>query len=570
MNATVLPERAENPGLAPFDITGYQGLRGTNFYENDHILKRILAEHNRDTTVDHQKAMDDHLRHFGGLCGGILNDLAEASHKEGKYGEIVKYNRTGQRIDEIRYCEEQKQIRRICYEAGLVSLDFQKSWKFPFAMQHRMAMAYLSNHNGEAGVNCPLAMTDGLIRALQAIGTEEQKSRYLPMLAGEGSTSHFMAGQYVTERVGGSNVGANRTVAVRGEDGRWILNGEKWFCSNPGDLWVTTARIDGTSTIGMFLVPRIKRDGTLNGCHLIRKKDIIGSKGKVTAEAVYQDLEAEELGRPAHGLANLIRHIIKTSRVHVSVSAVGMARRAFLEARAYTSKREAYGRRVDAFPVVLRTLAEMQMLNAGLTLVSFRNCLWSESGSPVEQLLTPLLKTISTQHATWISREAILLHGGNGILGDFSPLPRLLNDSIINETWEGTHHIVAEHTMKAMGRPKVERAFNELLDSNSAGAARFDALAYPVSILASVRRRFGEMAGDSELAGMNQLVICDLVYGAAALSELLREAVKDQGRGAFADMASGYAEILERGKLGPVRRGSVFGEGDKMRAVVAL
>ncbi|MCE9499940.1 MAG: acyl-CoA dehydrogenase family protein, partial [Leptospira sp.] len=242
-----------NPGLATYDITGYTGTRGKNFYSEDRVLQRIVVRLTKDYTASHKKALSENLTNYGQIVGGILDELVDASHKEGKYGEIVKYDRTGVRIDEIKYSFEQKEIRRIAYQFGIVNLDAHPDWKHPFTLFHKMALAYLSNMLGEAGFCCPLAMTDGMIEALKAIGTEEQKKKYLPLVWGKDSASHLMAGQYVTERVGGSNVALNRTVASKGDNGKWVLNGEKWFCSNPGDLWVTTAKIEGTSTIGLFL-----------------------------------------------------------------------------------------------------------------------------------------------------------------------------------------------------------------------------------------------------------------------------------------------------------------------------
>ena len=254
-----------NPGLQPFDISDYEGLRGLNFFEEDRVLQRILLQHASGLEKDHARDMMAHIHGYGELTGGIIDELTIESHKEGKYGQIKTFDRTGNRIDEIQYCAEQLESRRISYDYGIVNLDFHPEWKHPFTTLHRMALAYLCNEVGEGGVACPLAMTDGMILALKELGTEEQKELYLPLVAGPGSHSHFMCGQYVTERVGGSNVGANRTVAHPREDGKWVLTGEKWFCSNPGDLWVTTARIEGSERIGMFLVPRLKEDGTKNG-----------------------------------------------------------------------------------------------------------------------------------------------------------------------------------------------------------------------------------------------------------------------------------------------------------------
>ena len=44
---------------------------------------------------------------------------------------------------------------------------------------------------------------------------------------------HHSAQLYMTEKAGGSDVGANECTAVRQDDGSWRLYGEKWFCSNP-------------------------------------------------------------------------------------------------------------------------------------------------------------------------------------------------------------------------------------------------------------------------------------------------------------------------------------------------
>ncbi len=569
-------ELAPNPALESFDISNYTGVRGTNFYDTDPLLHRIIARHSGDYAGDHRDAMTQHLSDFGALVGDTLDRLIDAAHKEGKYGDVVKYDHTGNRIDEVRYCPEQMEARRLSYEAGLVSLDHFPDWKYDYTMLHRMAMAYVSNQNGEAGINCPLAMTDGMIRVLKALGTEEQQQKYLPMVAGPESTSYFMAGQYVTERVGGSNVGQNRTTARRREDGKWILNGEKWFCSNPGDLWVTTARIqnergEDTNSIGMFLVPRITDEGELNGCHILRKKDIIGSRGKITVETVYRDLVAEELGRPAHGLANMIKYVINTSRIHVAVAAIGMSRRAFIEGRAYAGHREAYGKKVVEFPTVLRTLAEMQILHSTIVWTCFRNFLLRDAtGSEFAKaadLLTPLLKYASTTHATWITHEAMMLHGGNGILGDFSILPRLHNDAIINETWEGTHNIIGEHTLKAFGRPKVREAYFKMLDENVAGAG--PELASAVASYERERKLLDQAQKNHEWAEMNRLYVCDSLYHAFAISEWIAQAkLNDDEVEVMRGFALGLAEIAERGRLGPTRPDGIFADLALMQKIV--
>lgn len=338
-----------------------------------------------------------------------------------------------------------------------------------------------------------------------------------------------MAGQYVTERVGGSNVLANRTIAKKLDNGKWLLNGEKWFCSNPGDLWVTTAKIEGTNTIGMFLVPRIKENGELNGHHILRKKDIIGSRGKLTVEIIYEDVEAEEFGRPGHGIVNLIKYIIKISRIHVGFGACGNARRGVMEAIEYAKWRTAYGKKVNQFSSYARNLAEMQILQTAMTFVNFRSVDLVEKEDTASEVLIPLLKYKSSSQASWVTQQAILCLGGNGIVGDFSPLPRLHNDSIINETWEGTHLIVTDHCLHALQKPKVFTAFSNLIEVLRKDAKGKSELKYAYDIL---EEKFQEIKDilekeTKDWREINRVYIADLTYGVTALAEFLEQAAYD-------------------------------------------
>jgi hypothetical protein len=182
---------SDHPSLKPYDISNYRGLRGKNFYELDQALKRMVFRYTESFDQEHKQALESHLNGYGVLVGGVLDELTEKSHKEGKYGEVIKFDRTGERVDSILYSPEQIESRKISYEYGVVNLDFHKEWKFDFPNIHRYALTYLMNLNGEGGVACPLAMTDGMILAIKKIGSEKQKEKYLPLVAGQGKFISF-------------------------------------------------------------------------------------------------------------------------------------------------------------------------------------------------------------------------------------------------------------------------------------------------------------------------------------------------------------------------------------------
>ena len=103
---------------------------------------------------------------------------------------------------------------------------------------------------------------DATMLTLLAHGTDYQKEKFLkPLINGDKRICYSM-----TEKAAGADATGMQTRAEKDGKGNWVLNGEKWFCSNPGDVWVTTAKLAGTNTVGLFLVGRLRKDGSLNGC----------------------------------------------------------------------------------------------------------------------------------------------------------------------------------------------------------------------------------------------------------------------------------------------------------------
>jgi len=200
-----------------------------------------------------------------------------------------------------------------------------------------LTLFYLSSQNGEAGHNCPLACTAGVIKTLQFASSGALQFRYLTRLLDPNYETRFHGAQFLTEIQGGSDVGANACTARRlGEtaDGieRWVINGEKWFCSNvTADLALVTARPDGgprgTKGLGLFLVPRVADDGTTNGIYINRLKDKLGTRSLATAEVEFRDAVAYVASPLESGFQVAMDHVINTSRLYNAIGSAGAARR---------------------------------------------------------------------------------------------------------------------------------------------------------------------------------------------------------------------------------------------------
>ena len=132
----------------------------------------------------------------------------------------------------------------------------------------------------ETAVYCGLGMTAGAADLVERYAPEAVRDEILGRLTSLDPDEAWEGGMFLTERQGGSDVGANTTRAVRDGD-EWRLHGEKHFCSNvDAEIFIVLARPDGAPDgpggLATFIVPRLRDDGTSNGFRIRRLKPKLG------------------------------------------------------------------------------------------------------------------------------------------------------------------------------------------------------------------------------------------------------------------------------------------------------
>ena len=141
-----------------------------------------------------------------------------------------------------------------------------------------------------------------------------------------------------------------------------------------------------------------------------------------------------------------------------------------------------------------------------------------DAGDKAADVLAPLLKISVSRCASDGVKEARLLMAGNGVIRDFSPLPRLSEDALIQEIWEGTHPILAGHVLRALRRPASRAAFFALLappkdDKSEAAQTAVSAARKLASLLDGLSTVADEKAQDG-------LKACSLAWKALSLAAL--------------------------------------------------
>ncbi len=467
---------SETQASAREDLEAWRALQPTNVYESNRLLNRLLDHHLGEAR---HAAHREHLMTFGEKVMTKLDPAAIVGNRPWNLPRLERWSPIGERIEAIEHHPTHAVCGEAIYQDGRVIAVYEE----PAANTLAQAVFYLSSHTGEAGHNCPVACTAGVVKALSAAGSPELQERWLPGLLTDRYTERLDGAQFLTEVQGGSDVGANAVVAHPDGEAmgttRWRIEGEKWFCSNAdADVILMTARVaengQGTRGLGLFLVPRLLEDGRINHFKYRRLKDKLGTRSMASAEIDFEGAVAYAVGDVSSGFRTVMNHVINTSRLYNSLGCAGIAQRASTVADAYARRRRAFGQPILEYPQVQEMVADMRvtsmgLLAGGLELAGAADANergeLDQDGQGFLRVMTNLVKLSSCQHSHRVVLTAIETLGGNGAIESFSVLPRLLRDNVVYENWEGTHNTLIAQTYRDFSRLGLHQQVFERLAS---------------------------------------------------------------------------------------------------------
>jgi len=509
--------------------------RGLNFYLEDRNLQ-FLCELVMDAATF--ECARPHLIAMGEVAGGELDELAAQADKNPP--TLRPFDQSGRRVDEVVFHPSYKAMERIAFSRfGLAALSHRHGvlgWPGRVPQTVKYALSYLFAQS-EFGLLCPVNMTDSAARMLEQYGGPELKAMWIPRLTTTDFDQLLQGTQWMTEKTGGSDVGAATTIARRDNDGTWRLWGDKWFCSNANtDVALTLARPEGapagTRGLGMFLVPKRLPDGSKNGWIINRLKDKFGSRSMASGEVTYQGAVAYVVGQVDAGFKQMME-MVNLSRLSNAMRAAGIMRRALLESLVHARGRAAFGAPLLALPLLRASVLEMLLDVEAAASVVFSSAAvfdrWNHGSAEDRQLfriLTPIAKCWITARARTVTSEAMNVRGGNGYIEEWVNA-RLVRDAYLGSIWEGATPIVALDVQRAIVR---ERCHEPLF---AAIGARLQRVTEPAAkpwvdlVLQSVeslRRRIDGWAPiGREEAELEAKPAADQLYHLLAASLLLHE-----------------------------------------------
>jgi alkylation response protein AidB-like acyl-CoA dehydrogenase len=447
----------------------YQGAVGLNWYATDPTLQATMAYY---LQPDELAFAEPHLTRIGELMAGPVSRWAEETDRNPP--KLERYDRWGHDVSRVVMPTSFTESRRAVLDAQKTLRDDARRAGVNPSLTV-FASNYLLNQ-ADIGMGCALGTGGGMVKSLvAAYAPPDVREHVLAKFASgewEGETA-----QLLTERTGGSDLGALETTATRDGD-TWRLNGFKWFASNcNGQAFVVLAKPggapDSTRGVATFLVLRTRRDGSRNGVRVRRLKDKLGTRSVASGEIEFVEAEAFLLSGDAgddagpsdgKGLGRMME-LTNAARLGIALFALGNARRALVESLCYARQRHAFGEALIDKPLMRRKLAEMIVDVEAAQALVFDGTGATNHRQPrgVRQRITvPVTKLKVCRLGITMASDAIEIHGGNGYIETW-PVARLLRDAQVNTIWEGPDNILCLDVRRGIERAQAHEALSARL-----------------------------------------------------------------------------------------------------------
>ena len=348
------------------------------------------------------------------------------------------------------------------YVIGMVMQEFLSSANMAFSMY--------------PGLN------DGAQAAIEAVGSAEQKHKYLPKMV----TGHWTGTMNLTEPHCGTDLGLIRTRAEPQADGTHKLTGTKIFIS-AGEhdlneniihlvLAKTTGAPDNVKGISLFICPKfiVNDNGSLGARNAVKCGSIehkMGIHGNATCVMNYDGATGYLVGEEHKGLRAMFI-MMNAARLGVGIQGLAQGELAYQNAVAYAKDR-IQGRALTgaadpaakADPIIVhadvrRMLMNGRAFNEGARALALWGALQvdlshkaatpeaRQQADDLISLLTPVIKGYFTDKGYEIATESQQVYGGHGYIREWG-MEQFVRDARIAQIYEGTNGIQA---MDLVGR----------------------------------------------------------------------------------------------------------------------
>ena len=267
-------------------------------------------------------------------------------------------------------------------------------------------------------------------------GNEEQKQKYLPLLA----SGEWIGAWGLTEPNTGSDSLQMRCVAEKDGD-YYVLNGIKTFITHAisGSVAVVLARtgeLGDSHGISAFIVEK----GT-EGFSAGNKENKLGMRASETAQLIFDNCrvhKSQMLGNEGDGFIQAMK-ILDGGRISIASLGLGIAKGAYEAAVQYSKEREQFGRTINKFQAIAFKLADMATKIQVAELLTRQAGALKDAGK-YHTKIAAMAKYLASEVSVEVATDAVQIFGGYGYTKDY-PVEKYYRDSKLLTIGEGTTEI---------------------------------------------------------------------------------------------------------------------------------
>jgi acyl-CoA dehydrogenase family protein 9 len=297
-------------------------------------------------------------------------------------------------------------------------------------------LSQTSSHDSSVSLTIGAHSSIGM-KGILLFGTEEQKARYLPRLAG----GEMIAAFCLTESGAGSDAASIHTHAEKSADGSWLLNGEKIWITNGGiaDLYTVFARTSSASgKITAFLV-EAAWPGVSHGRH----EEKLGIRASSTTTVCFADVRVPDrnvLDTEGKGF-KVAMAILNNGRTGLGGGAVGGLKTLIALATQQAQARKQFETPICEFGLVREKISQMTIDCFAAESVVWMVAHYIDSGVEDYSVEAAMSKVFASEAIQRGAYEALQIAAGSGFMRD-SPYEQITRDCRILTIFEGTNEVL--------------------------------------------------------------------------------------------------------------------------------
>ncbi|KAL7294858.1 hypothetical protein TKK_0011783 [Trichogramma kaykai] len=275
-----------------------------------------------------------------------------------------------------------------------------------------------------------------VVAIIRRFGTEEQRRRYLPLLA-----QSWVGSFCLSEAGSGSDAFALSCKAKKDSQGQYVIDGSKLWISNSdvAKIFVVFARLEGTGPadghrgVTAFLVER-----DTPGLEIARPERKLGLEASGTCALQFNGVKAQLLGEAGVGY-RYAAALLNESRVGIGAQMIGLARGCLDATLPYLMERRQFGQPIWGFQSVQHQVARMATELECSRLLVYNAARCVEAGEDV-RMPASMAKLHSSEMAQRVASQCIDLMGGLGFTKDY-PQEKFYRDCKAGTIYEGTSNM---------------------------------------------------------------------------------------------------------------------------------